>query len=289
VLHGPPQHAWGGCCDPPKVGGARTRVAAAPPPPPLRLLPPPAATGCRHEGRSPPAPRPRSRAQGCTFVVPEQWRRLSRVHRPVTPLGLRLRRGRCQRPPAASRCRGRILVGARRHSQGSGGRVRGWSLAKEDRWRRRQRPARPLRPSTRFRPLRRTRLGPAVARQRSTSADPDACFLLLAPVRNFPCASSHSTPPPRFRASDPPRLPRRARPPPAPTDCGGTGTAASRQRCRRRVEERDKQLREKERGCRLLDRLHDSTFALRPPAPSAPRPAWPTALLVPAASPRQLE
>jgi len=173
--------------------------------------------------------------------------------------------------------------------QGSEGWVRRWSRAKEDGWGRRRRAERPQRPSPRIRPLRRTRLDPAVRRPESTAADPDARFLLLAPVRNFPCASSRSTPPPRLRASDPPRLRRRARPPAAPTDCGGTGTAASRQRCRRRVGVGDEQLREKERGRRLLDRLHDSTFALRPPAPSARRPAWPTALLVPAASPRQLE
>jgi hypothetical protein len=52
---------------------------------------------------------------------------------------------------------------------------------------------------------------------------------------------------------------------------------------------RGEQLREREKGRRLLDRLHDSTFALRHPAPFARRPSWPTAPLVPAASPRQLE
>lgn len=81
--------------------GARgpTRVAAAAAAAPLRLLPPAAATECRHEGWSPPPPRPRSRAQGCTPVVPEQWRRLSRAQGAVTAVGPRRRRGHSQRPP----------------------------------------------------------------------------------------------------------------------------------------------------------------------------------------------
>ena len=191
--------------------------------------------------------------------------------------------------PAANRPRGRILVVARRHSQGSEGGVRQWSRAKEDDWGRRQRAERPQRPSPRIWPLRRTRLDPTVGRQGSTAADPDARFLLLLPVRNFPRASSCPTAPPRLLASDPLRLRRRARPPATPTDCGGRGTAASRPRCRRREGMRDELLRGNGRGRCWLDRLHASTFALRPPAPPARRDAWPTALLVAAAPPRQLE
>lgn len=44
----------------------------------------------------------------------------------------------------------------------------------------------------------------------------------------------------------------------------------------------DEQLREKGRGRRLLDRLHDSTFALRPPAPPPAAPPGPPRSLCPA-------
>ena len=267
-------------------------AAAPPPPPPLRLQPPAAAAGCRHEGASLPSPRPRSRAEGCAPVVPEQWRRLSRVHRPVTTLGLRLRPGRCQRPPAANRCRGRIFVGARRHSQGSGGGVRGWSCAKEDGWGRRQRPARPQRPSTRIRPRRRTRLDPAVGRQWSTVADPDARFLLLVPVPNFPCACSHHTPPPRLLASGPLRLRSRAHSTAATTASEGKGDCCEPPPVQKARGDRARAAGRKEEGpplARPPPRLH----LCHPPAgiaaPSARRPAWPAARLVAAAPPRQLE
>ena len=101
MTHGPSHHSCGGSCDPPKGRQGPTRVTAAAAAAPLRLLPSAAATECRHEGWSPPPSRPRSRAQGCTPVLPEQWRRLSHVHRPVTTLGLRLRHGApgCPPPP----------------------------------------------------------------------------------------------------------------------------------------------------------------------------------------------
>ena len=256
---------------------------------PLRLLPPAPATERRHEGRSLPSPRLRSRAQGCPLVAPEPWRRLRRVQGPVTALGLGLRHGRSPRPLAASRCRGRILVAARRHSQGSGEWVPGWSLAKEKRWRRRQRPARPLRPNagigSRFRAgLEGTERGPY-----ASVADPDGLFLLLLLVPSFPCVASRPSPPPPLRAAAPPPHAAAARPSAAPAVRGGNGPRRRPPPLRKAGGDGGRAAERGKEGPPLL--RPTPRLLIRPlPQPSCPRCPCPfaPALLVPAA-PRQLE
>ena len=294
MLRGPPQHAWGASCDPAKAAMGTPRVAQR------RLAqrrrrrcdcrrPPRRRSSTRRTTAAcPPAPRP------CSGVHP---RRLCAVAPAESRSGSGDRRGWPPPPwplpaaPAANRPRGRKLVVARRHSQGSEGRVRRGSRAKEDRCRRRRRPARPLRPSPRIRPLRRTRLEPTVGRQRSTAAHPDARFLLLAPVRHFPRAASRSTPPPRLLASSPVRLRRRARPPSAtPAVCRGNGPRRCPPPLRKAGRDGERAPEREKEGPPLsrptpqpLTRPGCAAAPWPPAAPPAP------ALLVAAAPPRQLE
>lgn len=182
------------------------------PPPPLRLqAPAPPQVVDTKDDRCLPAGTA-TVLRGASLSRSEQWRRLSRGPGAVTGVGGRRRRGPSPRPPPPTGREAENSSARCRHSQGSEGRVRRGSRAKEDDWGRRQRAERPQRPSPRIRPLRRTRLEPTVGRQRSTAAHPDARFLLLAPVRHFPRAASRSTPPPRLLASSPVPL-RRHRPP----------------------------------------------------------------------------
>ena len=164
VTRGPPQHACGGSSDPPKAATGTRRVASAGAAAAAATAAARPAAGRRHEERPLRARRHRERAQGRTRAVCAQWRRAGRVQPPVLPLGPERRPGPPPSAPAAGRCGGRILVAARRHSQGSEGWVRRWSRAKEGGRERRRRPPRPLRPDAGIRPRCRTRLDPAVRR-----------------------------------------------------------------------------------------------------------------------------
>ena len=252
-------------------------AAAAPPRPP----PPAPAAGCWHEGRVVPPPRHRSHAQGCTCDAPEQWRRLSRVPSSVTAVDCGCRHGRSPRPPAASRCRGRILVAARHHSQGSGGGVQGWSRAKEDGWGRRQRPPRPLRPNAGIRPCSCTRVEAAVGGLCASAADRSACFLLLVSLPRFPCACSRSSPPPRLLASTPLHLRRRAHPSAPTATCGGNGACCRPRPLQKARRDGDRAAGRKEEDAppvRPTPRLRIRPWA--PPPPPARSPARATELLV---------
>ena len=159
--------------------------------------------GRRHEGRSLRARRHRERAQGRTPAVCAQWRRVGRVQPPVRSLGPERRPEPTPSAPAANRPRGRILVVARRHSQGSEGWLPRWSRAKEDGWGRRRGRQRPQRPNPgighRFRAgLDGTEPGPC-----ASVADPDGRFPLLMLVANFPCVASRPSPPPPLRRRRP--------------------------------------------------------------------------------------
>ena len=247
------------------------------PPPLLRLQPPPAAAECRHEERRLPSPRPRSRAQGCTSVVPEQWRRLSRVQGPVTAVGLRRRRGRSQRPPpptgeAAESSSPRVATrrgardgcrdGAARRR--TGGDDQGEGSGRSD-------PNQEPGPVSALgsRAPSEAHVHPWLIPMAVSCCSCSCPTFLVCPAG--PVRLVLTAPPPRRNA---PPLPAA---PPRPPRAEAMGPAAARHRCGKLRGMGNEQLRGKRRGRRFLDRRLDSSFALvrprlRPPAaPPAPQ------------------